>query len=194
MDAESTASSSFATSSFNTSSSLDLSQVNNIEISSTQRTWGWAITNKWAERTVLPKGPAIRCLFPGCKTRYLTKKMTTTGINNHLDTKHHITRESPPNDGSLSRGGPLDALFHSAKQPRIFDPTNFNRLLVGFIVRTKQPFTIVKSPEFQALLNHATMATEAQVRLPSDDTMAAKVGMMLSLNCVLSNSCCCNCL
>jgi hypothetical protein len=40
---------------------------------------------------------------------------------------------------------------------------------------TKQPYSIVESPAFQDLLNHATMATVSQVKLPSDDTMAAKV-------------------
>ncbi|KFH70213.1 hypothetical protein MVEG_03064 [Podila verticillata NRRL 6337] len=59
-------------------------------------------------------------------------------------------------------------------QPRIFDPTKFDDLLVRFVVTTKQPFSIVKSSAFQDLLNHATMATDSQVKLPSNDTMATK--------------------
>jgi len=145
------------------------------------RTWGWAIKNKWAERATSSKsnGVIVRCLYPGCKQTYATSSMTTSGINNHLGKVHRITRDSGVNDGSLSRGGPLDVLLRSSTQPRAFDPTSFNDLLVRFIVTTKQPFSIVKSPAFQELLNHATMANEPQVRLPSDDTMATKVKVSL---------------
>ncbi|KAF9367282.1 hypothetical protein CPB97_005985, partial [Podila verticillata] len=100
--------------------------------------------------------------------------MTTSGINNHLTKTHRITTDSGVNDGRLSRAGPLDVLLQSSTQPRVFDPTRFDDLLVRFVVTTKQPFSIVKSPAFQDLLNHATMATVSQVKLPSDDTVAAK--------------------
>ncbi|KAG0335817.1 hypothetical protein BG005_004479, partial [Podila minutissima] len=100
--------------------------------------------------------------------------MTTSGINKHLTVAHKIKADSGVNDGSLSRAGPLDAMFHSSKQPRVFDPTRFDELLVRFVVRTKQPFSIVKSPDLQDLMNHATMASVAQVKLPSDDMMATK--------------------
>jgi hypothetical protein len=143
------------------------------------RSWGWAIKNKWAERVVSSKSTIIRCLYPGCKQKYDTKTMTTSGINNHLTKVHRITPDSGINDGSLSRGGPLDAFLHSAMQPRIFDPTKFDDLLVRFVVTTKQPFSIVTSPAFQDLLNHATMAAESQVKLPSNDTMATKVKVFL---------------
>ncbi|OAQ24468.1 hypothetical protein K457DRAFT_24032 [Linnemannia elongata AG-77] len=131
------------------------------------RTWGWAVKNKWAERATSSKsnGVIVRCLYPGYKQTYATSSMTTSGINNHLGKVHRITRDSGVNDGSLSRGGPLDVLLRSFTQPRAFDPTSFNDLLVR---------SIVKSPAFQELLNHATMANEPQVRLPSDDTMATK--------------------
>lgn len=169
-----------------TSSSFDLGQVNNIDLTSlgsdptekhpsTRAAWGWAIKNKWAERTESKGMVVIRCLFPGCVQKYKTKSMTTSGINKHLKNAHKITEDSGVNDGSLSRAGPLDSFFHPNKQPRVFDPTRFDDLLVRFIVRTKQPFSIVKSHELQDLLNHATLATLPQVKLPSNDTMAKKV-------------------
>ena len=161
------------------------------EISSqmtTSRSWGWAFKNKWAERITISTKNAVRCLYPGCKRTYITKTWTTTGINNHLIKYHRITADSGINDGSQSRRGPLDALLHSSTQPRVFDPTVFDDLLVRFIVTTKQPFSIVKSPALQALLDHVTMASVSQVKLPSDDTVAAKVKYFSALNnwnCVL---------
>jgi hypothetical protein len=145
------------------------------QMGSVRSSWGWALKNKWAERVQTKKGPALRCLFPGCMKTYATKAMTTSGINKHLTRAHRITEDSGVNDGSLSRSGPMDTFLHTAKQPRVFDPTTFDDLLVRFVVMTKQPYSIVESPAFQDLLNHATMATVSQVKLPSDDTMAAKV-------------------
>jgi hypothetical protein len=171
------------------SSSFDI-QVSDMEItsiqssashdvdttSSSRNAWGFAIRNGWAERTTTKKGlTGIRCLYPGCSQIYVTSSMTTSGINRHLRNTHKITEDSGINDGRLSRAGPLDLLFHSSKQPRVFDPTRFDDLLVRFIVGTKQPYAVVDSPELQDLLNHATMATISQVKLPSDDTMAKKV-------------------
>jgi len=117
----------------------------------------------------------MRCLYPGCKATYVAPDMTTTGINTRLRKVHHITGESGVNDGSLSRRGPLDSLLQQSRQPEVFDPTKYDDLLVRFVVTTKQPFSIVRSQAFQDLLNHATMATVAQVQLPSQDTMAKKV-------------------
>ena len=182
-----TASSSFDVQVNDTTSSSFEVQVNDMEITSVQSddvnktsnsrlAWAWAIKNGWAERALTKKGStSIRCLYPGCRQIYITSTMTTSGINRHLANAHKITAESDANDGRLSRAGPLDILFHSSKQPRVFDPTRFDDLLVRFIVRTKQPYAIVKSPELQDLLNHASMATMSQVKLPSDDTMAKKV-------------------
>lgn len=169
------------------STGMDIQSVGSCSTSQTNvgsekkiRQWGWAITNKWAERVDTPNGIFIKCLFPGCKSKYETKSMTTSGINNHLFKIHRIHKESNPNDGSLSNQGPLDILFNSDSRPRIFDPTRFDDLLVRFVVTTKQPFTIVKSPALQELLNHATMASISQVKLPSDDSMAAKVKPIFS--------------
>jgi hypothetical protein len=176
----------------NMSSSFDL-HVSQVEITSigsstvsqnkqrgvVRGAWSWVINNKWAERENTPKGTVTRCLYPGCKKTYITNGMTTTGIINHLSKNHHITQDSGMNDGSLSKQGPIDVLLHSNKQPRIFDPTQFDELLVRFMVTSKQPFTIVQSEAFQDLLNHATMATLHQVKLPSNDTMAGKVNVHL---------------
>ncbi|KAF9400272.1 hypothetical protein BGZ76_007752, partial [Entomortierella beljakovae] len=138
------------------------------------RSWGWAIKNKWAERIESRSGITIRCLYPGCRAMYQTNGMTTSGINNHLTKIHHITKDSATNDGSLSREGPLDKLLHLTPEPTVFDPTKFDDMLVRFIVRTKQPFSIVKSNDFQELLNHARMASIDQIKLPSDDSVASK--------------------
>jgi len=143
--------------------------------------WAWSIKNKWAEHTTTKEGKGIRCLYPGCGKFYRTSSMTTTGVNRHLRNAHKINSESGVNDGSLSRSGPLDVLFHPSKQARFFDPTRFDDLLVRYIVRTKQPFSVVESPDFQELLNHCTMASMSQVKLPSSDTIARKV-MFLAFN------------
>lgn len=101
--------------------------------------------------------------------------MTTTGVNRHLQSAHKINKESGMNDGSLSQSGLLDTLFHPSKQARVFDPTRFDDLLVRYIIRMKQPFSVIESPELQELLNHCTMASMSQVKLPSSDTIARKV-------------------
>ncbi|KAF9895779.1 hypothetical protein BX616_008846, partial [Lobosporangium transversale] len=157
-----------------TDGSMGTESMGSVSISSKKgtRVWGWAIKNKWAERVETKKGAVIRCRFPGCKMEYTSSTMTTSGINSHLANKHHIRKDSHVNDGSLSRQGPLDVMFSSS--PRVFDPTRFDDLLVRFVVTTKQRFAVVKSAAFQELLNHATMAAMAQVKLPSDDTMANK--------------------
>jgi hypothetical protein len=104
---------------------------------SVRSSWGWALKNKWAEHVQTKKGPALCCLFPGCMKTYATKAMTTSGINKHLTRAHRITEDSGVNDGSLSRSGPMDTFLHTAKQPRVFDPTTFDDLLVRFVVMTK---------------------------------------------------------
>ena len=78
--------------------------------------------------------------------------MTISGINNHLLKTHHITKDSNPNDGSLSNQGLLDILLNTSQLPTVFDPTKFDDLLIRFIVTTRQPFNIVKSKAFQELL------------------------------------------
>jgi hypothetical protein len=166
-----------------TESRMDIESVEsiNMNINKAVRSWGWAVRNKWAERIKTKSGPAVRCLFLLCSAQYLSKSKTTTGINNHLLKTHHITKDSNVNDRSLSRKGPLDILFGSPSQPRVFDPTKFDDLLVCFIVTTKQPFTIVNSSALQELLNHTTMASLSQVKLPSDDTIGTKVKQILFL-------------
>lgn len=164
-------------------SSIDVESMGSTSINKQTviRAWGWAVRNKWAERIQTKKGEVLRCRYPGCKMEYISKEKTTSGINKHLLKAHHITKDSNINDGSLSRHGPLDKLLHSSSQPRIFDPTRFDDLLVQFILKTKQPFTIVEGVALQELLNHATMASISQVKLPSGDTMATKVRFFLTI-------------
>lgn len=175
----STTSTSFASSSFAAGTSdMDISTIASQDRASTKASrepWAWAVVNGWAEHFESPTEKGIRCLYPGCPKKYYTTSMTTSGANRHLRSVHKINKESGVNDGSLSRSGPLDALFHPSKQARVFDPTRFDDLLVRYIVRTKQPFSAVESPELQELLNHCTMASMSQVKLPSSDTIARKV-------------------
>ncbi|KAG9319109.1 hypothetical protein KVV02_004693, partial [Mortierella alpina] len=175
----STASSSCVPSSFDVSvSEMDVTSIasqDGASMGAPRTPRGWATKNKWAEHATTKEGKGILCLFPGCRKFYQTSSFTTSGVNRHLQSAHKINKESGVNDGSLSRSGPLDAHLYPSKQARIIHPTCFDDLLVRYIVRTKQPFSAVGSTELQELLNHCTMASMSQVKLPSSDTIARKV-------------------
>ncbi|KAK3805983.1 MAG: hypothetical protein J3R72DRAFT_111893 [Linnemannia gamsii] len=92
------------------SSSCDLT-VGNMDIESIgsgsmsqmpgNRSWGWAFKNQWAERVKTSNGLVVHCLYPGCRQKYDTKSMTTSGINRHLIKIHRITPGSGVNCHSI---------------------------------------------------------------------------------------------
>lgn len=69
-----------------------------------------------------------------------------------------------------------DLLGSIAKRAKVFVRADFEKTLIKFIIRAKLPFTVVERPEFQELLESASVAPDARsVKLFSNDTASSQV-------------------
>ncbi|KAF9556062.1 hypothetical protein EC968_008494 [Mortierella alpina] len=66
----------------------------------------------------------------------------TSGVNRHLKNVYKISSASGAND-RFTPSGSLDLLWHSSKQPRVFNRARFEELLIRVTDKYKQGLSTV---------------------------------------------------
>ena len=107
----------------------------------------------------------------------------TTNVSRHMKRHHGITAHSGKNNGKRQRpqeSGAMDSFLdnNANKRPREFNATVFKDALCKMFVARNLSFELAESEEFQELLYVVQQAQDlTQVKLPSADTIAAKVSV-----------------